>query len=219
MAQRPSLCQSRVARIIVTSFLALMPALPESVSSQERDKAVAEATTLAREAVAARLSLPLERIRTVSVSPAQWRDSSLGCPERGMIYTPALASGHIVRLSAAEREHVVHVSGGRAVICSSQSDPKQSPTTTFSASLKAADAVRRAVAGRLGIERAAVRIVSTRPFRSSPPCPAAPDARKGAALLVEAEAMAQTFVYYADDALVVGCDSKDEAQRRGNTEK
>ena len=183
-----------------------------AVGAQERSSAEADAVSLARQSVAAKLSLPLERIKTVSVAPAQWRDSSLDCRERGVTYTPALASGYEVKLRDAEREHVVHVAGGRAIICGSQSDSKPSPTPMISASLKAAAAVRTALAARLGIEPARVRIVSTRSFRSSPPCAGAPDPPNSAALIVAAEAAAQTFRYYADDARVAHCEDSKNPQ-------
>jgi hypothetical protein len=175
-----------------------------AVSAQERSRPETEAVALARRMLIAKLSVASERITTVSVSPARWRDSSLGCPERGMVYTPLLVSGYEVRLRDAEREHVIHVAGSRAVICRSESDPKQPPVSMVSASIKAANAVRAALAARLGIEPASIRILSTRPRRSTP-CPAAPAAPQGAALIVEAEAAAQTFLYYADDAAVVNC--------------
>lgn len=199
-------------RIVLPTLLACAAiGTAPAVMAQERGKSEADAaTTIARQTVAARLSLPMERIVTVSVSPAQWRDSSLGCPERGMTYTPALASGYDVRLREGERDHVVHVAGGRAVICSSQSDSKQPAAPKISASVKAAAAVRAALAARLGIEPARVRIVSTRPFRSTPPCPAAPASPKTGALTVEAEAEDRTFRYYADDTRVVNCDEKKE---------
>jgi hypothetical protein len=178
------------------------------VAAQERSKAELDAIAVARETLAAKLSVPLDRLETVSVSSAQWRDSSLGCPERGMVYTPALTAGYAVTLREGERQHVVHVAGGRAIVCGSQSDRRLPPEALIAAPLKAADAVRRALATRLGIEPAAVRVTSTRPFRSPPPCPAAPTRAEPGALLVEAEAAAQSFRYYADDKRVVSCDER-----------
>lgn len=178
------------------------------VAAQERGKAELEAIALARETLAAKLSVPLDRLKTVSASSAQWRDSSLGCPERGMVYTPALTAGYAVTLREGAREHVVHVAGGRAIVCGSQADRRLRPEALIAAPLKAADAVRRALAARLGIEPAAVRVTSTRPFRSPPPCPAAPTPAEPGPLLVEAEAAAQSFRYYADDKRVVSCDER-----------
>ena len=194
-------------RVILGSLvvgITLWTALP--AVTQERTKAEADAAVLAQRTLAATLSAPRERIDIVSVAPAQWRDSSLGCPERGMVYTPALVSGYEVRLRNADRQHVVHVAGTRAVICGAQADSKQPTTAMLAGSLKAADAVRTAVAARLGIDPSRVRITSTRPFRPSAPCPAAPVSSKGAALIVEAEAAAKSFRYYADDIQVLHCD-------------
>lgn len=123
-----------------------------------------------------------------------------------MIYMPALVSGYEVRLRNADREHVVHVAGTRAVICGAQPRSKRATTAMLSASLKAADAVRTAVAARLEIEPGRVRITSTRPFRPSASCQAAPASPKSGALIVEAEAGAQTFRYYADDIQILNCD-------------
>ncbi len=176
-------------------------------AGQERKAESDAAAALARRTLAAQLSVPADEIKIVSLSPAQWRDSSLGCPERGMVYTPVLTSGYEVKARDSNREHVVHVSGGRAVVCSAQSDPKQPSAATISTSLKAADAVRKVLAARLATEPARVRIVSTRPFRaSSTSCPALTVPPKGAASIVEAEATGQTFRYYVDDTQVLNCD-------------
>ena len=123
-----------------------------------------------------------------------------------MVYTPALVSGYEVTLRNGNRQHVVHVAGTRAVICSAQADSKRPTSAMIAGSLKAADAVRTAVAARLKIEPGGVRITGTRPFRPSALCPAAPASPKDSALIVEAAAGSQTFRYYADDVQVVNCD-------------
>jgi hypothetical protein len=196
-----------VAKGLVVCTIAVWPAINMSMSAQQPSTAQADAAALARRTLAARLSLPIDRIQIVSVTPASWRDSSLGCPERGSVYTPVLRSGYRVRLQDSEREHIVHVAGGNAVICSSQADPKLSPKPIISASLDAADRVRTVLAARLGIEPTRVRIVSTRPARSdSRPCSGAPTESAGTAHIVDAVAEAQTFRYYTDDAVTVMCE-------------
>ena len=178
-----------------------------AVFAQPPGKPEDEAVALARRTIAARLSRPMERLTIVSVSPAQWRDSSLGCPERGSVYTPTLTSGFAVRLRDGEQEHVVHVSGGRAVVCEPQPHTKLSSASMLSASLKAAESARAALATRLRIEPARVQIDSTFPAGSkSHPCAAAPAKPTGAAFVVEAQAEGQTFRYYADGAVTVSCD-------------
>src|SRR5688572_9102107 len=208
MAQRQSRCQSRFARILATAWLIAVPAFsPTVTSAQQGRQTTADAESLARQTLAARLSVPADRLTVVSVAAAQWRDSSLGCPERGMRYTPSLSSGHAVTLRNGEQIFVVHVSAGRAVVCSEQSDTKVPTATLVTATLKARDGVRAALAARLRIDRDAVRVVSTRPARTaSPPCASAPGTQTGPAFIVDAEAKAQAYRYYFDDAVVVSCD-------------
>jgi hypothetical protein len=194
----------------VALIVAIWPAV--AVSAQQPGRPETEAARLARQTLAARLSLPIEQIRIVSVSHMEWRDSSLGCPQRGMMYTPVMTSGYKVRLRDVEREHIVHVAGSRAVICSSQADSKLSPATLVSASLKAADAVRTGIGERLGIEPARVRIVSTRLARSdSQSCAAVVSPPSGAAFIVEAQAEGQVFRYFTDASMTISCD--DPAQK------
>jgi hypothetical protein len=170
-------------------------------------KPEAEAAALAQRTLAASLSQPIDAITVVRVSPAEWRDTSLGCPERGARYEPVLTAGYQVRLRDAKREHTVHVAGGRAVVCGSTSDARLSSVPLVAASVKAGDVVRAAIARHLGIEPGRVRVVSTRPARApEPTCTPAPPTAKGAAYLVEAEAEGRTFRYYTDDAATVSCE-------------
>jgi hypothetical protein len=197
---------SSCARALAMCVVAIVVA--GVASAQDRAVAAKEAAGLARRTAAERLPLPIERLVVVRTTPAEWRDSSLGCPARGMVYTPALVSGYTVTLRDGEREHVVHVAGGRAVLCGSQGDPKQSPLPQLAASRKAGAAVQAALAARLDIDTGAVRVVSTRVMSSdAPECGAAPSAGAGAAFLVEARAMDRTYRYYADDETTVACDA------------
>src|SRR2546422_8142554 len=132
-----------LANGLVVVAIAMWPAL--AAFAQHPGKPDAEAAALARRTLAAKLSLPIERIKIVSVSPVEWRDSSLGCPERGMVYTPVLTPGYKVTLRAADRDHVVHVARTHVVICGSQGDSKLAPAALISGSLKAGDAVRSAL--------------------------------------------------------------------------
>ena len=194
-----------LAITLVAVAIWIWPAV--TVFAQQPRKPDAEAAALARRSLAAKLSMPIERIKIVSVSPAEWRDSSLGCPERGMVYTQVLTSGYKVTLRDGDREHVVHVAGTHVVFCSSQAESKLAPAALISGSLKAGDAVRAALAARLKIDADRVRIVSTRPARSdSRPCTAAPSEPRGAAFIVDAQVETHTYRYYTDDAVTVSCE-------------
>jgi hypothetical protein len=180
------------------------------VDAAQPDKQQREAVALARRTLADTLSLPAEQLTTVTVAPMQWRDSALGCPERGVASRPVVTPGFKVTLRAAEREYTVHVAGARAVICGSQVDARLSSAPFAAAALKAADAVRSAVAARLGIDPARVSIASARPARPDAVCAAAPLKPGGAPFVVEGEVEGKPFRYYTDDSVTVDCGAADK---------
>ena len=179
-------------------------------ASQSSSKAEAEAVRLARSAVAAKPGNGSGALQVVGVAPAQWRDASLGCPEQGLVYAAMLTSGYEVRLRGSDREHVVHVGGGRAVVCDSREETKVSSTPMLSASLKAAEATKTALSTRLEIRPTNVRVVSTRPATASTreSCVAAPATAVGPAFIVEARANGTTYRYYSDAVVTVSCNAK-----------
>ena len=138
------------------------------------------AAELATRAVMQRFSLPADAIRPVEVTDASWRDSSLGCPEKGVVYNPATVQGHVVVLDAAQPggriRHRVHVAAGRAVICpasvSSVSRDLKLPPADNAAGLRAAERARSDLALRLKVDRAQIDIER---FRTT----VWPDARLG----------------------------------------
>jgi hypothetical protein len=212
IARGPRDCQRECrafCRETYALLIALTLCLPVDGLALPQAEPAKAAAALAQKTLAARLMVAIETIRIVRVSPAEWRDSSLGCPERGMTYTPRVVRGFRVRLREDERgrEHDVHVAGSRAIVCASHDDARPSATALMGAPLKAREAVRAALAVRLGIDPAGVRVVSMRPAAAgSRDCAAAPAARDGAAFLVDAEAQARSFRYYVDAAVVVDCE-------------
>jgi hypothetical protein len=152
-----------------------------------RDAAIALAkTTLSREVGAG-----AENAVLVSITDAVWRDSSLGCPQRGNVYTQVMTSGYRVTLSLQGTPYVVHVGQGRALVCgnaagavkrvppppSDASAARESklPSTSAVAGLKLAEQARADLARKLGVEKDAVTINSFRPVEwpdASLGCPA-----------------------------------------------
>lgn len=76
-----------------------------------------EAIELARAEAMRALGITEADIRMAQAQAAEWSDSSLGCPEKGMQYMPVITSGHVVMLLTATETYTVHVAGDRAVIC------------------------------------------------------------------------------------------------------
>lgn len=209
MSPPASTCQCGLQknRVVAAAIggAALAAWLGASVAAQP-DNRQSEAIALARTTLAAKLSLPAEQITTVTVAAVQWRDSALGCPERGVVSQPVVTSGFKVTLRTTEREYDVHVAGGRAVICGSRAEARLSSASLVAASLKAADAVRVAVARRFEIDPSQVSIAATRPAASgADACPAAPPKPSGVAFVVEGETQGKPFRYYTDDSVTIDC--------------
>jgi len=207
MARGVKRCQrglhESVASIAITLVLFLSTTssvIAQPASAKQKDEAVA----VARKTLSATLSIPVDRWQLVSVTPAEWRDSSLGCPEPGKVYTPALESGFKVTLRDGDREHVVHVAGGRGVTCTSRSDARLEPDALLQPSMSAGDAVRAELARTHKVPPANIRITSVRPARRADPC--MPQAPTGAAFIVEARIDGKTRRYYKDDAAIRPCD-------------
>jgi hypothetical protein len=75
-----------------------------------------EAVRLARENLAQKLGLAPETVRLVSVEAVEWRDTSLGCPQRGMMYAQVITPGFRVVLEAEGKKYDYHTDTGRFVV-------------------------------------------------------------------------------------------------------
>lgn len=64
--------------------------------------------------LSARLGVPPEQVTVVRVEEVTWRDSSLGCPQPGMVYLQVLTPGTRIELSAEGRTYVYHAGDRRA---------------------------------------------------------------------------------------------------------
>ncbi len=71
---------------------------------------------MARQDLAQKLSLQIEEIREVSVEAVEWPDTSLGCPQPGMMYAQMVTPGYRVMLAAKDRTVEYHTDAGRRVV-------------------------------------------------------------------------------------------------------
>jgi hypothetical protein len=204
---KPSQRKGRCFCTILTVVLGMLS--PASAPAQvRRNSEEAAAVALATRALADDLKTTADAFVVRRVSPIEWRDSSLGCAERGKVYSQQIVAGYQVELAHQGRAYRLNVGAGRAVRCD-DADPgaRISAGAVFTPARRAADAVRDAVAGRAGVAAADVRIDRSRPFRGgSPPCAAAPSQPRGPAFIVDARAGGVAFTYYADDEVTVRCD-------------
>lgn len=75
--------------------------------------------TKAKENLAQKEGVPVDNIETVSVTPIQWNDSSLGCSETGKVYLQVITSGFKVTLKVKNTLFTYHTDlENNVVLCS-----------------------------------------------------------------------------------------------------
>ena len=62
----------------------------------------------ARQVLADRLSVPDDGLELVSDEPVQWEDTSLGCPQAGMVYAQVITPGHRITFRQGDDTYEVH---------------------------------------------------------------------------------------------------------------
>jgi hypothetical protein len=92
---------------------------------------------LAKEDLAQRLSLAPDDIRLVAVEPVDWSDTSLGCPQPGMMYAQVITPGFRVVLEAEGERYQYHTDRDRGIVlCTDEGHSiSASPSPTGTASI------------------------------------------------------------------------------------
>jgi hypothetical protein len=76
-----------------------------------------ELVAQARADLAGRLNIGADTLRVKSVEAVDWPDSSLGCPQPGMMYAQVITPGLRVVLEANGQEYAYHSDGKRIFLC------------------------------------------------------------------------------------------------------
>ena len=198
-----------MAKAIAALLFLLLGTSMGSSSDQRREESV----RLAQEALSRDLGVGLEEISVREVIPAEWRDSSLGCPQKGMYHAPVLASGYRVILDVAGEAREVHVAGDRAVLCGGTPGSSGSPPpTSLETAAKLSRMARKDLSSRLKVPEEAISVSFIRPTTwpdASLGCPRpgatyAQGAIRG--FLIELRAGGKTHRYHTDMATVRPCD-------------
>jgi len=128
--------KSRLVFILVTGIIALVafghaclppsggvPAEPIGTASDALVPPDAEeVVNLAKADLAERKGIDKEEIVVVEVVEVDWSDTSLGCPEPGMMYAQVITPGYKILLSYAGETYQYHSDKvGRVVYCGSRS--------------------------------------------------------------------------------------------------
>jgi hypothetical protein len=106
-------------RVAATALLA-MGLLNVGAADEPKDASAAGAQGAAEQAraeVAKQLRAQASEFTVVTVEPAQWSDSSLGCRKPNSMYRQVMSNGYVVVLERQGTRHHVNVAGTRAVMC------------------------------------------------------------------------------------------------------
>jgi hypothetical protein len=84
---------------------------------------------LARHTLANELGCESNQVIVVSVEAVTWPDSSLGCPQPGMMYLQVITPGYAVVLEHDGRRYTYHTDRGQRVVrCDRGRPPNLLPT-------------------------------------------------------------------------------------------
>lgn len=123
-------------KIIYLILLAILGALLlvgcEAPSGNTTEKpepnsmAIREQVKLAIIDLAERLGAPADEIKILRDESVTWRNGSLGCPRKGMMYTQALVPGTLIVLGHDGHEYEYHAGrDGEAAYCANPESPAE----------------------------------------------------------------------------------------------
>ena len=84
-----------------------------------------EAVNTARTELASVVGVAAAEIELNQVNPMVWPNSSLGCPEKGMMYLDVITSGFRVEFDVGSKIYQVHTAERTAIVCLKATRPIQ----------------------------------------------------------------------------------------------
>jgi hypothetical protein len=183
------------------------PTIPVSLDVVQQD-AVAQA----REDLADRLSIGVERITVAKVEAVEWPDASLGCPEPGKVYAQVVTPGYRIVLEAQGGSYEYHVDLEQRVICC---EPQQVPSVPGIGSTETVELARADLAQRLGVTLETISVAAVlrqefsadafycRTTKARIARDESPDVVVGTVILLEAAG--RRYEYHASDEIVIFC--------------
>lgn len=136
----------------------MTPTPPEASEAEPLEEAK-PAVRLAVEDLAGRLGLAPEAIQLASVEAVEWSDTSLGCPQPGMMYAQVITPGFRVVLEAGGKRYEYHTDEGRfAVLCQPAAGGQEIQPPAGAE--RAVQLARQDLAQKLGLALEAIRLAS-----------------------------------------------------------
>jgi hypothetical protein len=186
-------------------------------SDEQADSGAAQAAgEQARAAAANQLHAQASEFKIVTIEPAQWSDSSLGCRKPNAMYQQVVSSGYVVVLEREGKRHQVNVAGSRAVMCDVAT--RLSGTVRQPMPARGLDRVaslaRQDLANRLHVDVEQIRIATMEPrrwtdddmnCRSGKGEPVTGESAEGIGYRLALTTSGRTFFYHTDLRSVRAC--------------
>ena len=83
---------------------------------------------LAKEDLARRLGISVSEISLISVEAVDWPDTSLGCPQPGMMYAQVITPGYLIVLEAKGQAYEYHTDTEQWAVLCGENGPTAYPT-------------------------------------------------------------------------------------------
>ncbi len=103
----------------------ISPQMTESVNSTPMNTNLQTLIDRAKEDLSERVGVDPSKINIIQADAVNWADSSLGCPEPGMMYTQVITPGYLIRLEVDGKIFEYHASkrGTEVVYCKNPQPP------------------------------------------------------------------------------------------------
>lgn len=85
--------------------------MPQEADYEQRG--LAPLIQIAKADLANRLTMPMDEVEVLVVEEVTWSDSSMGCPQPGMMYAQVLQDGLLIKLAAGDQTYEYHSGGTR----------------------------------------------------------------------------------------------------------
>lgn len=145
------------SHLVMLSCILLTPVDSGAGMSSSMKQAIEQA----KQALSHHAKVPAAQIKVQGAEAVEWRDGSLGCPEKGKVYTQAIRPGFRIKLRISDRVYHVHTAGKQARICGTERDEPYTRIQTHKT--EAIDLLRRArddLSRRLDVPEAKIRVKS-----------------------------------------------------------
>ena len=174
-------------------------------------------TVLAMKALSEHLSVPIKDVRIVSITPIEWRDSSLGCPKPDRGYMQVITPGHQATGEYMGRTYSIHMAGKRAFVCEPVAGAKGEkemdlqPLVKVFSKEELQKLARENLAQRLGVPLDDITVARTKSVEwtdESIGCPQPSERysrRRSKGYVFELKYRGTAYLYHADLRRVVPC--------------